>query len=155
VKEISDVLNACNPYRFIDLSVRAVTLSSMNPSIHWNRGRVVLLGDSAHAMAPFLGQGANQAILDSFRIALAVNNVNNKIHSSSEQETAIFDEMRMYENDRRLKTLLLGSKSGILGALETLGSPAGMFFRDSLFRLLGKAGVVDYVFSDGASPDVY
>lgn len=32
------------------------------PSFH--RGRTVLLGDSAHAMVPFLGQGGNQAIED-------------------------------------------------------------------------------------------
>ncbi|UPZ33464.1 FAD-dependent monooxygenase [Streptomyces sp. LRE541] len=34
------------------------------PLERWNVGRVTLLGDSAHAMVPFLAQGAAQAILD-------------------------------------------------------------------------------------------
>ncbi|GAB2887310.1 FAD-dependent monooxygenase [Streptomyces deserti] len=34
------------------------------PLTRWNKGRVTLLGDSAHAMVPFRAQGAAQAILD-------------------------------------------------------------------------------------------
>ncbi|MFS8204175.1 FAD-dependent monooxygenase [Streptomyces sp. CWNU-52B] len=34
------------------------------PLTRWNAGRVTLLGDSAHAMVPFLAQGAAQAIVD-------------------------------------------------------------------------------------------
>ncbi|MDQ0779612.1 salicylate hydroxylase [Streptomyces aurantiacus] len=34
------------------------------PLARWNVGRVTLLGDSAHAMVPFLAQGAAQAIVD-------------------------------------------------------------------------------------------
>ncbi|WP_210575479.1 FAD-dependent monooxygenase [Streptomyces sp. GESEQ-4] len=34
------------------------------PLERWNLGRVTLLGDSAHAMVPFLAQGAAQAIMD-------------------------------------------------------------------------------------------
>ncbi|WP_250294327.1 FAD-dependent monooxygenase [Streptomyces atroolivaceus] len=37
------------------------------PSFH--RGRAVLVGDSAHAMVPFLGQGGNQAIEDAVVLA--------------------------------------------------------------------------------------
>ncbi|WP_413755472.1 FAD-dependent oxidoreductase [Streptomyces sp. MMBL 11-3] len=34
------------------------------PLARWNVGRVTLLGDSAHAMVPFLAQGGAQAIMD-------------------------------------------------------------------------------------------
>jgi len=155
INEISNLYKKCNPNRFIDLAVREVTLSSLNPFLHWNKGRVVLVGDAAHAMAPFLGQGANQALQDSYRIALAVNKINSgeKMSGRDNEMSVITREMRKYESDRRVKTTLLGSKSGILGALETIEGATGMLCRDTLFRFLGQAGVVNAVFADGATPD--
>jgi salicylate hydroxylase len=50
-------------------------LYDRDPPEQWSKGRVTLLGDSAHAMLPYLGQGAAMAIEDacilSARIALA------------------------------------------------------------------------------------
>jgi salicylate hydroxylase len=39
-------------------------LTVREPLPHWSIGRIALLGDSAHAMVPFVAQGAAQAILD-------------------------------------------------------------------------------------------
>jgi 2-polyprenyl-6-methoxyphenol hydroxylase-like FAD-dependent oxidoreductase len=35
----------------------------------WHRGRVVLIGDAAHATSPHIGQGAAQAIEDGIVLA--------------------------------------------------------------------------------------
>ena len=45
-------------------------LYDRRPLASWTSGRLVLLGDAAHAMLPHLGQGANQAIEDG--VALSV-----------------------------------------------------------------------------------
>jgi 2-polyprenyl-6-methoxyphenol hydroxylase-like FAD-dependent oxidoreductase len=44
-------------------------LFARRPLAQWTRGRVVLLGDAAHAMLPHQGQGANQAIEDALVLA--------------------------------------------------------------------------------------
>ena len=41
----------------------------VQPLLHWYRGRVVLLGDAAHAMLPHHGQGANTTVEDAFTLA--------------------------------------------------------------------------------------
>jgi len=35
---------------------------------HWHRGRLVLLGDAAHALSPQLGQGVNMALMDALAL---------------------------------------------------------------------------------------
>ncbi|SDB92535.1 salicylate hydroxylase [Raineyella antarctica] len=61
----------------------------------WHRGRVVLLGDAAHALVPHHGQGANQSIEDTYVLAeeLARGDLNNP--------TAAFEA---YEARRKLRT---------------------------------------------------
>ena len=39
------------------------------PGERWYAGRVALIGDAAHPMTPFLGQGANSAMLDAYVLA--------------------------------------------------------------------------------------
>ena len=50
-------------------STKRWALYDRNPLERWTVGRISLLGDAAHAMLPFFGQGAAQAIEDAFVLA--------------------------------------------------------------------------------------
>jgi salicylate hydroxylase len=45
-----------------------------DPIEHWSSGRIALLGDAAHAMVPYLAQGACQAIEDAWVLATCLKN---------------------------------------------------------------------------------
>ena len=47
-------------------------LYDRDPLERWSKGRVTLLGDSAHAMLPYLGQGAAMAIEDACVLSAAI-----------------------------------------------------------------------------------
>lgn len=65
------------------------------PLSSWHRGRVVLLGDAAHALVPHHGQGANQAIEDTWALAEALAG------TDPDDPTAAFTA---YEGRRKLRT---------------------------------------------------
>lgn len=72
-------LKALEPFDLPDLDVHALAaatkeifefpMSDRDPLPRWSFGRVTLLGDAAHPMYPFGGNGAAQAILDAKAIA--------------------------------------------------------------------------------------
>jgi 2-polyprenyl-6-methoxyphenol hydroxylase-like FAD-dependent oxidoreductase len=62
-------------------------LYDRDPLKEWSRGRVTLLGDSAHAMLPYLAQGAAQSIEDACVLATVLT------HAPDEPEAAL----RRYE----------------------------------------------------------
>ncbi|MTD52581.1 FAD-dependent oxidoreductase [Amycolatopsis pithecellobii] len=75
-----------------DLTEMIVTdLRDRKGARRWSRGAVTLLGDAAHPMSPFLGQGTNQALLDADVLA--------KMLSSHRDDPA--EAFRHYEMARR------------------------------------------------------
>ena len=114
--------------------------------------------------APFLGQGANQALQDAFTIAQEIKDANlrsGNAGSESSNPTGYLKEKsvvvrrlsKSFEGKRKLPTALLSAKSNFLGALETLPGPLGGVARDLFFVTVGKLGVAEYIFLDGAKPN--
>jgi 2-polyprenyl-6-methoxyphenol hydroxylase-like FAD-dependent oxidoreductase len=114
------------------------------PRLGWSRhGAIVLAGDAAHAMPPFLGQGANQAICDAYALARSLKRV---VPGGS-----VDGALAAYERARTLPTAKLLLNSRILGFLETQQGN-GAIFRDAFFFVTGKLGIAKAVFLDGAIP---
>lgn len=44
-------------------------LCTVDPTMNWTKGRMALLGDAAHAMVPFMAQGAGMSIEDAWVLA--------------------------------------------------------------------------------------
>lgn len=123
----------------------------------------VLCGDSAHAMPPFLGQGANQAIQDAYLLAkkiyefnAAIENPRESTETEEEQKAVTLKSMlRDYEGRRWAPTASITGKAAILGYLET-GGRNGFYskFRDLFFTILVFIGVPQKVLVDAATPKV-
>ena len=65
----------------------------------WNIGRVVLAGDTAHGMPPFIAQGGNQRLEDAAAIATLVAEINKQ--NQWDDITAIEAAFSKYEVLRR------------------------------------------------------
>lgn len=86
--------------RIVDLLEQVETcywwgLYDRRPLSSWADGRLVLLGDAAHAMLPHLGQGANQAIEDGFALAMLLEQC---------RPADVPERLRLYERFRRQRT---------------------------------------------------
>ena len=86
---------------------------------HWHDGRLVLLGDAAHAMAPNLGQGANSALVDA---AVLVD----EMRRSESLEAGL----RAYEARRRNAVTKVATMSARIGRLAEVTHPALRAVRD-------------------------
>jgi salicylate hydroxylase len=121
----------------------------------------VLSGDAAHAMPPFLGQGANQAIQDAYSLTQKIHLFNDELQGirTPQSETGEPQDLktllREYENARWRPTASITAKAAILGYLET-GGRDGFYskFRDVFFKVLNAAGIPTRVLLGAATPKV-
>ncbi|WP_188579338.1 FAD-dependent monooxygenase [Azorhizobium oxalatiphilum] len=100
-------------------------LYDLDPLPRWSQGRVTLLGDAAHAMLPFLAQGAAQAIEDAAVLAQVLG-----------REGISPDALSQYEAIRRPRTARIQ-----LGARRNAGiyhmKGLGRFARNMVIKATG------------------
>lgn len=90
-------------------------------------GKVALLGDAAHAMAPNLGQGACQALEDAVTLAAAVDTL------------GVEPGLREYDRHRRPRTQAIARLSRRVGAPAHWNSGLATTLRDTALPLLPAA----------------
>lgn len=103
--------------------------------------------------APFLGQGANQAIQDGYCLASLIKSANNR--GCTDKRGKISERIKIvqgFEGRRKPPTAALAAKSNILGRIETLGSPVGVLAKSTFFTVMGGLGVAKREFINGALP---
>jgi FAD-dependent urate hydroxylase len=91
------------------------------------KGRAVLLGDSAHAMSPQLGQGANMALLDAQMLA-----------QSLEACSSVSDALSRYQTERKAHVAIYQRISRWLTPLFQSDSVAAAWIRDLLMHPVGR-----------------
>lgn len=126
-------------------------LYDRDPIPQWTRGRVTLLGDAAHPMLPYLGQGACQALEDGAVLALALDASRDDVPAG----------LQLYERVRRPRASRVVLTARARGQVNHLPSAAAQWKRDITIAVRkrfttdvsgrGDEWILDH---DAGSPDV-
>ena len=114
-------------------------LYDRDPLERWSKGRATLLGDSAHAMLPYLGQGAGMSVEDACVLGAMVARHGDDL----DQALAAYERVRV----PRAKAAVLGSRAR---ARENhLASPLARLKRDVKLALRDRFGIDKTAFQVG------
>ena len=100
-------------------------LYDRDPIPQWTRGRVTVLGDAAHPMLPYLGQGACQAMEDGCVLAMALEAMPDDVPGA----------LQLYERSRRPRASQVVLAARARGVDNHLVSPLAALKRDALIWL--------------------
>lgn len=113
-----------------ETSMLNTDIYDLRPLARWHRGRVVLLGDAAHATTPNLGQGGAQAVEDAAVLAECL-----ATHREPEEAFA------SYERRRRAKASMVVARSWSIGKLAHVRNPVARAARNVVMRSIPPAMV--------------
>ncbi|MEU7525696.1 FAD-dependent monooxygenase [Saccharothrix sp. NPDC042600] len=120
-RPIADLLDATPPGTVLRHDVHELR----TPPPSYVRGRVALLGDAAHAMTPYLGQGACTAIEDGVVLAAALARFD------------VPEALAHYDRQRRPRGLKVARMSRLAGRFgHRLRHPAAVAARDTVLRAM-------------------
>ena len=105
-------------------------LYDRDPIPHWTRGRATVLGDAAHPMLPYLGQGACQSIEDGCVLAAAL--------VAAPEDPA--GALALYERSRRPRASQVVLTSRERGKSNHLTSPLAAWKRDIAIAVRRRLG---------------
>lgn len=95
----------------------------------WSDGRLVLLGDAAHAMAPTLGQGANSALVDAAVLTIEL---------AAESTDTVPRGLARYEARRKQRVRRVQNQADRLARLSGVRGKTTQRVRDAALRLAGR-----------------
>jgi 2-polyprenyl-6-methoxyphenol hydroxylase-like FAD-dependent oxidoreductase len=120
-------------------AIGAFPIHDMPSLPRWHRGRVVLVGDAAHAVSPSAGQGASLAFEDAVMLARCLRDI-------AEPEAA-FARYEALRRPRAERIIAVGRKRGEYKALE---SRAAVMLRDLLmpivFRFVARKDSMSWIY---------
>ncbi|MFE5972216.1 FAD-dependent monooxygenase [Streptomyces sp. NPDC056460] len=118
---IPALLNATRPETVLHHDVNELR----TPLPSYTAGRIVLLGDAAHAMTPHLGQGACQALEDAVVLTAALGT-----------ESSIEAALARYDAERRPRSQAVAGAARQAGKLgQQLSHPVAVSLRNTAMRL--------------------
>lgn len=104
--------------------INTTEISDVKPMHNWYKNNVCLIGDSAHAMTPNMGQGACQAIEDAFILAECLNTYN------------INKAFKEFQRLRIAKAHHVTKASWIIGKIAHIQNPILRGIRNHAIRLI-------------------
>ncbi|SDS35246.1 2-polyprenyl-6-methoxyphenol hydroxylase [Brevibacterium siliguriense] len=116
--------------------VRRTAISDLSRRLaRFHRGRVVLIGDAAHAMTPNLGQGGGQALEDAATLTVLLTPVlaHREAGNAAESSAALESALRRHDALRRPRTQSIAQKSRLMGQVFQLESPLLAGLRNAVF----------------------
>ncbi|OLN94175.1 3-hydroxybenzoate 6-hydroxylase 5 [Colletotrichum chlorophyti] len=98
------------------------------PLENWvtDSGRLVILGDAAHAMLPYMSQGAAMAVEDGAALAVALNNI------SSRAQLAL--ALEIFQKERKMRTSMMQEASMVNALLWHFKDGPEQRARDAAMR---------------------